>query len=165
MEELLNTYSVSEILIFAMMLFVAIKGVTDAYDWVKGKISKVTDRELQKRKKDKDIEIRFDVNSNDIQKILKHLEDSDKKMETLTKSVQMLIDSDKDDIKAWITEQHHYFCYKLKAIDDYRLDTVEKRYSHYVAEGGNSFIETLMEEISRLPKISVTETVNKDSKK
>ena len=165
MEELLNTYSVSEILIFAMMLFVAIKGVTDAYDWVKGKISKVTDRELQKRKKDKDIEIRFDVNSNDIQKILKHLEDSDKKMETLTKSVQMLIDSDKDDIKAWITEQHHYFCYKLKAIDDYRLDTVEKRYSHYVAEGGNSFIETLMEEIRRLPKISVTETVNKDSKK
>lgn len=165
MEELLNTYSVSEILIFAMMLFVAIKGVTDAYDWVKGKISKVTDRELQKRKKDKDIEIRFDVNSNDIQKILKHLEDSDKKMETLTKSVQMLIDSDKDDIKAWITEQHHYFCYKLKAIDDYRLDTIEKRYSHYVAEGGNSFIETLMEEIRRLPKISVTETVNKDSKK
>ena len=165
MEELLNTYSVSEILIFAMMLFVAVKGVTDAYDWVKGKISKVTDRELQKRKKDKDIEIRFDVNSNDIQKILKHLEDSDKKMETLTKSVQMLIDSDKDDIKAWITEQHHYFCYKLKAIDDYRLDTVEKRYSHYVAEGGNSFIETLMEEIRRLPKISVTETVNKDSKK
>ena len=165
MEELLNTYYVSEILIFAMMLFVAIKGVTDAYDWVKGKISKVTDRELQKRKKDKDIEIRFDVNSNDIQKILKHLEDSDKKMETLTKSVQMLIDSDKDDIKAWITEQHHYFCYKLKAIDDYRLDTVEKRYSHYVAEGGNSFIETLMEEIRRLPKISVTETVNKDSKK
>lgn len=165
MEELLNTYSVSEILIFAMMLFVAIKGVTDAYDWVRGKISKVTDRELQKRKKDKDIEIRFDVNSNDIQKILKHLEDSDKKMETLTKSVQMLIDSDKDDIKAWITEQHHYFCYKLKAIDDYRLDTVEKRYSHYVAEGGNSFIETLMEEIRRLPKISVTETVNKDSKK
>ena len=165
MEELLNTYSVSEILIFAMMLFVAIKGVTDAYDWVRGKISKVTDRELQKRKKDKDIEIRFDVNSNDIQKILKHLEDSDKKMETLTKSVQMLIDSDKDDIKAWITEQHHYFCYKLKAIDDYRLDTIEKRYSHYVAEGGNSFIETLMEEIRRLPKISVTETVNKDSKK
>ena len=165
MDELLNTYSVSEILIFAMMLFVAIKGVTDAYDWVKGKISKVTDRELQKRKKDKDIEIRFDVNSNDIQKILKHLEDSDKKMETLTKSVQMLIDSDKDDIKAWITEQHHYFCYKLKAIDDYRLDTIEKRYSHYVAEGGNSFIETLMEEIRRLPKISVTETVNKDSKK
>ena len=165
MEELLNTYSVSDILIFAMMLFVAIKGVTDAYDWIKGKISKVTDRELQKRKKDKDIEIRFDVNSNDIQKILKHLEDSDKKMETLTKSVQMLIDSDKDDIKAWITEQHHYFCYKLKAIDDYRLDTIEKRYSHYVAEGGNSFIETLMEEIRRLPKISVAETLNKDSKK
>lgn len=165
MEELLNTYSVSDILIFAMMLFVAIKGVTDAYDWIKGKISKVTDRELQKRKKDKDIEIRFDVNSNDIQKILKHLEDSDKKMETLTKSVQMLIDSDKDDIKAWITEQHHYFCYKLKAIDDYRLDTIEKRYSHYVAEGGNSFIETLMEEIRKLPKISVAETLNKDSKK
>lgn len=165
MEKLLSTYSVSDILMFAVILFFALKGAVDAYDWVKKKLTGFTDKEIQKKKKEKDIEIRFDVNSNDIQKILKHLEESDKKMETLTKSVQMLIDSDKDDIKAWITEQHHYFCYKLKAIDDYRLDTIEKRYSHYVAEGGNSFIETLMEEIRRLPKISVAETANKDSQK
>lgn len=165
MEKLLSTYSVSDILMFAVILFFAIKGAVDAYDWIKGRIKKITEAKLQENKKDKDIEIRFDVNSNDIQKILEHLKESDKKMETLTKSVQMLIDSDKDDIKAWITEQHHCFCYKLKAIDDYRLDTIEKRYSHYVAEGGNSFIETLMEEIRRLPKISVAETINKNNQK
>ena len=29
-------------------------------------------------------------------------------------SIQLLINSDKDDIKAWITEKHHYYCYEKK---------------------------------------------------
>jgi hypothetical protein len=29
----------------------------------------------------------------------------------LTKKIEMLIDSDKDDIKSFLTREHHYFCY------------------------------------------------------
>ena len=66
--------------------------------------------------------------------------------------IETLIESDKDDIKAYITKEHHYFVYQKGWIDDYSLDCIERRYDHYVAEGGNSFIKGLMEEIRNLPK-------------
>ena len=74
------------------------------------------------------------------------------KMNELTDNINMLIKSDKDDIKAHITEKHHYFCYIQHWIDDYSLDCLERRYDHYVDEGGNSYIESLMKEIRKLPK-------------
>ena len=46
------------------------------------------------------------------------------------------------------------FCYEKRQIDDYSLDCLEKRYTHYVEEGGNSFIHDLMEDIRALPKTS-----------
>lgn len=76
----------------------------------------------------------------------------------LKENITNLTASDKDDIKAWITEKHHHFCYEIKYIDDYSLDCIEKRYAHYVDEGGNSFIRTLMEEIRNLPKVSDVES-------
>ena len=44
------------------------------------------------------------------------------------------MNSDKDAIKAFITREHHYFCYQKKWIDDYSLDCIEKRYEHYKEE-------------------------------
>ena len=66
--------------------------------------------------------------------------------------VVVFIESDKDDIKSWITEKHHFYCYERKWIDDYSMDCIEKRYGHYKDEGGNSFIEELMNELRSLPK-------------
>ena len=78
-------------------------------------------------------------------------------LDQLTKKVNMLIDSDKDDIKAYITRRHHYFMYQKGWIDDYSLDCIEKRYSHYQDEGGNSFIGSLMQQIRDLPKKKIEE--------
>ena len=66
--------------------------------------------------------------------------------------IDMLIESDKDDIKAYITSKHHHFCYEQKWIDDFSLDCLERRYAHYTEEGGNSFIKSFMEELRSLPK-------------
>lgn len=66
--------------------------------------------------------------------------------------IDMLIESDKDDIKSYITREHHYFCYKIGWIDDFSLDCIEKRYKHYTDEGGNTFIGGFMEELRALPK-------------
>ena len=77
---------------------------------------------------------------------------TDNILQDLSKKINLLIDSDKDDIKSFITRQHHYFCYKIGWIDDFSLDCVEKRYQHYADEGGNSFIEGFMDELRALPK-------------
>lgn len=77
-------------------------------------------------------------------------------------AVDMLIASDKDDIKAYITKEHHYFCYEKGYIDDYSLDCLERRYGHYKDEGGNSFAEDLMKDVRTLPKVSNATAVHQD---
>jgi len=80
------------------------------------------------------------------------LENIQSELTSLKDSITLLIESDIDDIKQSLTKDHHYFCYKLKSIDDYSLDCMERRYSHYKEEGGNSFVQTLMEEVRALPR-------------
>jgi len=95
-------------------------------------------------------------------KVLDTLESHNEQIDKMSKAITILINSDKDDIKAWITEKHHYFCYELGYIDDYNFQCIEARYQHYKEEDGNTFIDSFMEDIRNLPKVSV---VNKKEHK
>lgn len=149
MNDLLQHYTLDEIVIFIVLLAFAIKGIVDFYTWGKNHIQSLTNRDFQ-RKTDK-ASIKSDIDKLfDIQVV------QNEAIEKLTKSVNLLLSSDKDEIKAWITEKHHYFCYEVKYIDDYSLDCIERRYAHYKEEGGNSFIADLMEDLRALPKVSST---------
>ena len=79
-------------------------------------------------------------------------EETDNVLQKLSEKINILIESDRDDIKSYITREHHYFCYKVGWIDDFSLDCIEKRYKHYIDEGGNTFVEDLMNELRALPK-------------
>ena len=138
--EFLTKFSISEIIIFTVLLLSSVKGIITFFDWL---ISKGTQIFVKRYQKPKELE-------NNVQEMAKAIGE-------LTKKVNMLIESDKDDIKAFITRQHHYFVYQKGWIDDYSLDCIEKRYNHYQDEGGNSFIGSLMEEIRDLPKKKIEE--------
>ena len=147
--ELLSTYSVGEILIFTVLLALAFKGVVDFYDWAKKKIQGVIDTHTEEETEQSTI-------NDNIDELFKMQKAQKESIDKLTESVNLLIQSDKDDIKAWITEKHHYYCYQLKYIDDFSLDCIEKRYAHYKKEGGNSFVEDLMRDLRSLRKVSST---------
>ena len=147
--ELFSTYSVGEILIFIVLLALAFKGVIDFYDWAKKKIQGVIDIHTGE-------EIEQTTIKDNIDELFKMQKAQKESIDKLTDSVNLLIQSDKDDIKAWITEKHHYYCYQLKYIDDFSLDCIEKRYAHYKKEGGNSFVEDLMRDLRSLRKVSST---------
>ena len=149
MLDLLNHYSLTEIITFIILLSLSIKGVIDFYDWAKKRIKEpvdriYTDKEMQKR-------------------VLDTLESHNEQINKMSKAVDILIRSDKDDIKSWITEKHHYFCYELGYIDDYNYQCIEARYTHYKEEDGNTFIDAFMDDIRALPKVSVID--NKSNKR
>lgn len=148
MTELLNNYSLTEILMFIIMLAFAIKGVIDFYDWAKKRIKEPVDKVYTEKEMK--------------QKVLDTLESHNEQIDKISKAIDILIASDKDDIKAWITEKHHYFCYELNYIDDYNLQCIEARYKHYKEENGNTFIDGFMTDIRALPVISV---INKKENK
>lgn len=133
--KLLQQFSLTEIVVFIILFTLALKSLISTIDWFKKRGEKFFYENHQKPKQ--------------IQETLKEITDS---IEKLNKSVEMLIDSDKDAIKAYITEKHHYFCYNIKEIDLQSLDCIEKRYSHYQEQGGNSYVKDLMMDLRRLPK-------------
>ena len=141
MLDLLKNYSLTDIAIFVVMLAFAIKGVVDFYDWAKNRITKTTSKQQSVEELH--------------QKMIDTLESHNEQIDKMAKSISILIESDKDDIKAWITEKHHYFCYDLGYIDDYNLQCVEARYKHYKEEDGNTFIDGFMTDIRALPIVSV----------
>lgn len=68
--------------------------------------------------------------------------------------INLLIKSDKLDIKAWIKAQHDYWIPR-GYIDSQILDLLEERYEIYKKENGNSWAKKLMDELRALPTISV----------
>lgn len=149
MLDLFKNYTIDEIVMFVLLLALAIKGIVDLYDWFKNRFIKKPVTE-EKTKEQQQQEILNKINSHDEQII-----GCKKCLDEITKSIKILIESDKDDIKAWITEKHHYFCYELGYIDDYNLQCIEARYKHYKEEDGNTFIDGFMDDIRKLPIVSV----------
>lgn len=154
MAELITNYSWSEIILFVIAFAAAIKGVVTFWDWGKDRLRKVYDKE-DKIEEIKSLMVENKKQMNEFSNIQAQ---TINEIQHLKENITNLTASDKDDIKAWITEKHHHFCYDIKYIDDYSLDCIEKRYAHYVDEGGNSFISKLMEEIRNLPKVSDAES-------
>lgn len=152
MAELFETYTVGEIISFVVTFALATKGLVTFWDWAVDRIKRSFHKENQKEKEMQTLEEKIERNEQKIMEVSEKQLENKEALDKVAKSVDLLIQSDKDSIKSYITKEHHYYCYKQKWIDDYTLDCIEKRYSHYREEGGNSFIEDLMEELRELPK-------------
>lgn len=99
-----------------------------------------------------EIERRLDHGSQIMNELQSNQQAIEKAIQNLSNKINMLIESDRDDIKSFITKEHHRFCYHTGWIDDFSLDCIEKRYKHYKNEGGNTFIDGFMEQLRTLPK-------------
>ncbi len=151
MLELLAAYSVSEIIMFVVMLAIAIKEVVSFCDWAIGRLKKTFNKGVQEDKEKEGLGNRLEKEDKKIEELAKNQKQTCKYLALIAKKVDLLIDSDKNDIKTWITEQHHFFCYEKKWIDDYSLDGIEKRYKNYKDENGNSYVSKLMKDLRALP--------------
>lgn len=154
MADLLQTFSLSEIVLFLVLLIIGVKEIWSALDWIKEKSRTSIDKEHE----EKDEKEKLAETVEELQAGKKEIYDTfdviSKSFEKLDKQVEMLIESDKEDIKSYIVKEHHYFCYEQGWIDDYSLECMERRFAVYRQEHGNSFVEGLMNEVRALPKIA-----------
>lgn len=148
MKELLTSYSVSDIVIFVVLLVLAVKEFVSICDWVKERLKRVFDRSY--REKEETEEIKEEI--KDLEKFYSERVKVDGKFDEFQSLISMLIESDKEDIKAYITDRHHFFTYEQGWVDDYSMECLEKRFAIYEKEHGNSFVKGLMDELRTLPK-------------
>ena len=163
MVELLTTYDLKEILVFLVLLAAAFRAMSSFLDWYREKRKKFTLDEMKPEELEKKIKQETENRQKEIKELeLKREKDNQElrsqisgiatQVSNLSGKIDLLIESDKDDIKAFITREYHYFCEQKGWIDDYSMDCIERRYNHYLEEKGNSFIAQLMEAIRALPR-------------
>lgn len=145
MLELLTRFSIVDIITIIVVLAVSIKSVITFWDWAVDKLRKTFHKESTQKIERNKFQEQLQKNSDNLKSVI----ENQKKLEN---QIKLLIDSDKDDIKSFLTREHHYFCYQKEWIDDYSLECCEKRYQHYAQEGGNSFIKGFMDDLRALPK-------------
>ena len=148
----LKDFPISEILLCIVGVLVLVKWIIEYFDWGHKRTKDKYDQEAERKKNIEDINEKLNQNSEDIKMLIEMQKQQNEKIEQQNLRIELLIDSDKDDIKAFITEKYHYFVEVRGWIDDYSLDCLERRFQHYKDENGNSFVADLMSEIKRLPK-------------
>lgn len=151
MIQLLTNYSLGQIFIFLVLAAVALKEVATFLDWANEKARKKVQKEQQPQTISQKLNTAIQEQDEEIVEIKEDILEIQQAIEKLNKNIEMLISSDRDSIKAWLTAQHHYFMEK-GTIDYYSFDCISKRYQHYKEEGGNTFIDDIMEDINNLPK-------------
>lgn len=161
MLELLSTFSVDQIVVYTIMLILAIKGGVDLIVWAKGLYQKKFNKDHSKLNKQEMLEQHYENCKEQQIESIKKYETLSSKIDSLTETMntkadkieaqlKQLTESDMHDIKGWIVEKHHSLITQ-EWVDDFTMDTLEKRYADYVAEDGNSYVESLMTELRALP--------------
>lgn len=145
LEHFFETYSLTQIIIFIILSALAVKEFINLIDWFLNRGEKY----FKNKNKEED---KFAKYEEEIKALKENQEKMSESINKLSANVELLIDSDKDDIKSFITKEYHYFVEQKGWIDKFSFDCIEKRFNHYKDEGGNSFIEDLMNELRHLPK-------------
>lgn len=161
MIELLTTLTLTEAIMYIVLIALAAKEFLSLKDFFKKRTDahyeekdaketmienlineiKTLKEEIKERQEDYD---QLNKNMQDIGKVWAHKEEEHRR------TLQLLLQSDRDAIKSFIVKEHHYFI-EQGWIDDFSLDTLEKRYACYKEEGGNSYVEDFIKEIRELP--------------
>lgn len=163
MAELFSTFGVGTVLI---ILLIGIPAIVNFIKWCKGLWNTREKFKQENIEKGKAIEARaeerearlargearMDALEQDVRE-LKEIAERQQKL------IELLIQSDELNIKAWIKAQHEKWVPR-QCIDSQTLDLLEQRFKIYEAEGGNSWAERLVNEMRQLPVVTVVPIYN-----
>ena len=139
------------------MVLVALKELIELLKYFYNILKKHFGKEEEEKKNDDKIleqlnELKkdFDEHKKEHQEIKNDIQEIKEELVDNKNSIKRLVTSDRNDIKSWLVEKHHFFI-NQGWIDDFSMDTVNRRFSDYVEEGGNSYAESLVNAIRDLP--------------
>ena len=150
------------ILIIIALFFCTIE-VIKGVQFFKELKNKRVNEEVEERQQEIDIQAEFNKlhgRFDEIQDKLKTVED---RLAIAEQQLKDLTISDMHDIKSWIVEQYHKFYVHQGWIDAFSAETIDRRYSDYKKEGGNSYIKNLIEQLHTL-SMDPEQSIHKEEK-
>ena len=137
------------ILIIVALFFCTIE-VIKGIQFLKGLKDKQVDQKVEEKQQEIDIQAEFQKLHGRLDQIDSRLDEFGKRMAAAEERLTDLTISDMHDIKSWIVEQYHKFYVHQGWIDAFSAETIDRRYSDYKKEGGNSYIGNLMDQLHTL---------------
>lgn len=136
MVQFFQNYTIEATLVFLFMLGVALKQGFELFQYFRNKavdqVDKVRDREEQSAK------------------TLEQIATQDSQLMKINEKIDQLLASDKDAIKSWIVMFYKQYKKDPSGLDSMQMDLLEHRFYHYKKQGGNSYIDNLMQELREI---------------
>ena len=85
-----------------------------------------------------------------LEQVINNMQQQQKQLQSITDKIDELLASDKDSIKSWIVMLYKQYKKDPFGLDSMQMDLLERRFSHYKQEGGNSYIDNLMQELREI---------------
>lgn len=83
-------------------------------------------------------------------KVIDNMQQQQKQLQSITDKIDELLASDKDSIKSWIVMLYKQYKKDPSGLNSMQMDLLERRFCHYKQEGGNSYIDNLMQELREI---------------
>ena len=153
-EQLLSQYSIETLVILVALLGFSIKAMSELWEWFYNKFKEHFSFRTQRDQDHQQLIEQIKELSNGIKATQEEVQILENNMTQFSDQMKITTERLQENSRNYIIDKHHYFCYKVKAIDDLSLQSLERRFLYYKAAGGNSFIDGLMEEIRELPRLN-----------
>lgn len=148
-------YSLESIIILIVMLGVAIKGIHELWDFFKQKLKVRFKKEETFDSMEEHIDSKFNTLTDKLDNINSRFDKMDKDFQETKDRLAFIEERQQENTRSFLIDSHHKFCYEVGAIDDINLQSIERRYMYYKTAGGDSFIDGLIKEVRKLPRLSV----------
>lgn len=153
-EALFSQYSIEALILLIVMLGLSIKVISELWEWFYNKFKDHFSFRTQRDQDHQQLISEIKELSSEIKSTKEEIQFLKQDMNQFSKEMKITTERLQENTRNYIIDKHHYFCFKIKAIDDLSLQSLERRFLYYKAAGGNSFIDGLMEEIRKLPRLS-----------
>lgn len=148
---LLNSFSLNTIIIVVVAVISLWYGASKMKDYLDTKTAAIKAAERQRVEEQMALKTRLASQEKDLTALKRSQDLLTENINKIMAQVDLLVSSDMADIKSYITQKYNEFM-ALGYIDVHSFEACQKRFEYYQLEGGNSFVEQLMEELKRLPR-------------
>lgn len=145
---LLTDMTLEQLILTIITIAIAVRYLGGLFDWFREKMRRFFDIENKKERKESELRESIESLKEKQQSLFTKFE----AVTAIEEKIDLITERLQNSSRSYIIEKHHWFCYHLKYIDTYSLDAIEREYMHYKQDGGDSFIDALMDEIRSLPR-------------
>ena len=143
--EILNKYTLVELILLFCGLVIAAKVIGQAIEWVMGKARGRFSKEEEDTRQSQRIETELSNLSEGMLGI-------NNRLSAVERSIDNINTNQIDDMRIYLIDKYKYYK-SLGRIDEMSHQLIESKYVTYKRTGGDTYIDGIMNEIRALPKV------------